>query len=165
MPPVLRGLMLSVIVLASIDSPLASLSASFVTDLYRPFLASRGIQRTEGHFLLASRVGVGVFGLILAGLAYWFSFFDKILWLAFKIGGVTFGSLLGVFLLGLLTERRSNRANAWAMAASAAAMFALLLLSEKKVLVLGWSWLVILGTVLTFALAWALGPALEKDRR
>ena len=52
-----------------------------------------------------SRVAVVVFGVILALLAWGFSFFDKILWLAFKIAGVTFGSLLGVFLLGLVTRR------------------------------------------------------------
>ena len=48
-------------------------------------------------------------------LAWGFSFFDQILWLAFKIAGVTFGSLLGVFLLGLLTPVRANRANVAAM--------------------------------------------------
>src|SRR5215470_3432638 len=39
MPVVLRGVMLTAIVLASIDSPLGSLSASFVTDIYRPLIA------------------------------------------------------------------------------------------------------------------------------
>ena len=48
MPAVLRGLMLSAIVLASIDSPLGALASSFVTDIYRPLLA-RG--RSEGHYL------------------------------------------------------------------------------------------------------------------
>ena len=51
--------------------------------------------------------------IVLAVLAYAFSFFSQILWLAFKIAGVTFGSLLGVFLLGLLTKRVvADRANA-----------------------------------------------------
>src|SRR5499433_1040212 len=52
MPDVLRGLMLSAIVLASIDSPLGSLSASFVTDIYRPLLVR---QQSERHYLLVSR--------------------------------------------------------------------------------------------------------------
>src|SRR5712692_249227 len=42
MPELLRGLMLSAIVLASIDSPLGSLAASFVTDIYRPILVRPG---------------------------------------------------------------------------------------------------------------------------
>ena len=62
-----------------------------------------------------SRVAVVGFGLALAALAWAFSFFDKILWLAFKIAGVTFGSLLGVFLLGLITHLRANHANVAAM--------------------------------------------------
>src|SRR5204862_1263114 len=58
MPAALRGLMLAAIVLASIDSPLGSLSASFVTDIYRPLLV-RG--RSERHYLFVSRVSVALF--------------------------------------------------------------------------------------------------------
>lgn len=158
MPALLRGLLLAGILLASIDSPLGSLSASFVTDIYRTLLAPG---RDDRHYLAVGRVSVVVFGLILVALAYAFSFLDRFLWLAFKIGGVTFGSLLGVFLLGLTTERRADRANTLAMTASAVTMGALLVLSETKVLPIGWSWLVILGTVMTFSLAYALGPRLE----
>ena len=158
MPELLRGLMLSAIVLASIDSPLGSLAASFVTDIYRPILV-RG--RPDRHYLFVSRVAVVVFGLILAALAWGFSFFDKILWLAFKIAGVTFGSLLGVFLLGLVTRLRANRANVAAMAIMALVNLALLVAAETGVIALGWSWLVILGTAGTMVLAPLLAPALD----
>jgi SSS family solute:Na+ symporter len=154
MPAALRGLMLSAIVLASIDSPLGSLSASFVTDIYRPLIA-RG--RGERHYLLVSRIAVAGFGIVLGVLAYAFSFFDNILWLAFKISGVTFGSLLGVFLLGLLTRRRvSDTANVVAMIAMALVNLSLLGLSEWKILPFAWSWLVILGTAGTMMLAMVL---------
>ncbi|TMA59040.1 MAG: hypothetical protein E6J75_03980 [Deltaproteobacteria bacterium] len=153
MPAVLRGFMLSAIVLASIDSPLGSLSASFVTDIYRPLLV-RG--RAERHYLLVSRVSVVAFGLVLGAIAHFFSAFDKILWLAFKIAGVTFGSLLGVFLLGLLSRRRvADGANVLAMVLMALVNLALLVLSEKKILEFAWSWLVVLGTAGTMALALA----------
>jgi solute:Na+ symporter, SSS family len=153
MPAVLRGVMLSAIVLASIDSPLGSLAASFVTDIYRPLLAR---DRDERHYLRVSRIAVIVFGIVLAAIAYAFSFFDNILWLAFKIAGVTFGSLLGVFLLGLLTRRHvGDGANVAAMVVMAAVNLALLVLSEVKVLNFAWSWLVILGTAGTMGLALA----------
>jgi SSS family solute:Na+ symporter len=156
MPVVLRGFMLSAIVLASIDSPLGSLAASFVTDIYRPLLVR---DATERHYLFVSRVAVVMFGLILGVIAYAFSFFDKILWLAFKIAGVTFGSLLGVFLLGLLSRWRiADRANVVAMITMASIDLVLLVLSETKVLDFAWSWLVILGTVGTMVLAVALTP-------
>ena len=151
MPSVLRGLMLSAIVLASIDSPLGSLAASFVTDIYRPLLVK---DRSERHYLAVSRVSVVIFGLILGLIAYSFSFFDKILWLAFKIAGVTFGSLLGVFLLGLLSRRPvSDRANVIGMIAMALVNLVLLTLSETNVLPFAWSWLVIVGTLGTIGIA------------
>jgi solute:Na+ symporter, SSS family len=158
MPPLLRGLMLAAIVLASIDSPLGSLSTSFVTDIYRPVIYRSGSER---HYLLISRVAVVAFGVLLAFIAYAFSHFEKFLWLAFKIGGVTYGSLLGVFLLGLLTARRCNLVNVAAMALVSLAMLGLLILSEKQIMPLGWTWLLLLGTFLTFAAGWIFGTRPE----
>ncbi len=154
MPPLMRGLMLAAIVLASIDSPLGSLTTSFVTDIYRPVIFPSG---TERHYLFVSRLGVVLFGVILAFIAYFFSYFEKFLWLAFKIGGVTYGSLLGVFLLGLLTKRRGDRINVLAMTLAALSMLALLILSEKNIIPLGWTWLLLLGTLMTFGLGWIFG--------
>ncbi|MEK7386446.1 MAG: sodium/solute symporter [candidate division NC10 bacterium] len=162
MPEVLRGLMLSAIVLASIDSPLGSLSASFVTDIYRPLFVRNGSER---HYLFVSRVAVVAFGLVLGAIAHFFSAFDKILWLAFKIAGVTFGSLLGVFLLGLLSRRRvADGANVAAMIVMALVTLALLVVSEKKIVEFAWSWLVVVGTAGTMGLALAFS-AFHRDPR
>jgi SSS family transporter len=162
-PPVLRGLMLSAIVLASIDSPLGSLSASFVTDIYRPLIA-RG--RSEQHYLLVSRAAVVVFGLLLGVLGWAFlAWREQILWVVFKIAGVPFGSLLGVFLLGLLTRRPiADRANVVAMVTMTLVNLTLLWLSETGRLSFPWSWLVIVGTAGTMALAW-LGTAVSAAGR
>jgi SSS family transporter len=153
-PAALRGFMLTAIVLASIDSPLGSLAASFVTDIYKPLFAPK---RDETHYLRVSRASVVVFGLVLAALALYFSAFQGILWLAFKIAGVTFGSLLGVFLLALLGSRRiPDAANVIAMVVMAAVNMVLLYVSETKKLEFAWSWLVIVGTAGTMTIAWIL---------
>lgn len=154
MPVFMRGLLLSSIVMASIDSPLSSLSSSFVMDIYKPLLRKNADER---HYLVVSRISIVVFGILLTLIAYFFSHFEKILWLAFKIGSVTYGSLLGVFLLGLLTKRRANLANAVGMTLSALTMLALLILSEKHIISLGWTWLLLLGTISTFAVGWIFG--------
>jgi len=159
MPAFLRGLVLGSVIMASIDSPLGSLTASFVTDIYKPLIRKNEDDR---HYLLVARVMVIVFGLILGGLAYSFSFLNGFLWLAFKIGGITFGSLLGVFLLGLFTKVKSNRANIVAMIAMAAVNLALLTLTEKGVVNVGWTWLVLIGTFGTMGLSWALAPTMDK---
>ncbi|MBI4060733.1 MAG: sodium/solute symporter [Elusimicrobia bacterium] len=162
MPRFLRGAVLTAIVMASIDSPLASLTAVFVNDLYKPLAAKAASQE---HYMKVSRVCVALFAAALGGIAYFFSFFDKMLWLAFKIGGVTYGSLLGVFLLGMLTKRKGDKAVVVAMGTMAAVNAVLLVLSEKGMVPLGWSWLVIIGTAGTFGLGWALAPALDGEGR
>ena len=159
MPVLLRGFLLGMIALASMDTPLASLTSSFVTDIYRPVIHRDG---TEEHYLRVSRVCVGVFAVLLALIAYGFSFYQKFLWLAFKIGGVTFGSLLGVFLLGFLTKRSSNRANILGMVLMAAVNAVLLILSEMGIVPLGWTWLLLIGTVGTFAVGYAFGPRMDQ---
>lgn len=161
LPVGMKGLVLAAVILASIDSPLSSLSSSFVTDIYRPLIYGHG---SDGHYLFVSRTGVVMFGLILAGIALACEPVKNILWFAFQIFSVTGGAALGIFLLGLLTRRTANRGNIIAMIVSSLGMAILLLLSQREShLPLhdrsypAWSWLVVIGTVLTFVLAYLLG--------
>ncbi|MHC4843130.1 MAG: sodium:solute symporter family transporter, partial [Planctomycetota bacterium] len=153
LPMGLKGLLLSAIILASIDSPLSSLSSSFVTDIYRPLIKKSA---TEKHYLFISRSGVVGFGLILGLIALACDPVENILWFAFQIFSVTGGATLGVFLLGVLTKRRSNLANIFAMIISTLAMIVLLLLSHFEVIRLAWSWLIVIGTVTTMVLSYLL---------
>lgn len=159
LPMGLKGIMLAAIILASIDSPLGSLTTSFVTDIYRTLIKKDG---DEHHYLWVSRITVVCFGLILAGIAFWCSKVDGILWFAFKITGLTGGSMLGIFLLGLFTKRPANKGNIIAMVVNTICMVALLVMSEMKIIALGWSWIVVIGTIVTFGLGYLLGPRVEK---
>ena len=169
LPMGLKGLLLSAIILASIDSPLSSLSCSFVTDIYRPLIKRNA---SEKHYLLISRAGVIGFGIILGLIAFACSPVQDILWFAFEIFSVTGGATLGVFLLGVLTKSKhsethkvtsafQNWSNVFAMIFSTAAMTTLLLLSHFKIINLAWSWLIVLGTATTFLIALLL-DLLEK---
>jgi SSS family solute:Na+ symporter len=161
LPTGLKGLMLSAIILASIDSPLSSLSCSFVTDIYRPLIHKSG---TESHYLFVSRSAVFGFGIILALIAFACSPVRNILWFAFEIFSITGGATLGVFLLGVLTKCKSNRANVFAMIISTLAMVVLSLLSKYEVINLAWSWLIVIGTAVTFILSYLLKPFFDKNR-
>ncbi len=160
MPAIFRGLILTVVVMASIDSPLGSLTASFVTDIYRPLING---DKSEKYYLQLSRVCVIVFGVILGLLAFSFSHLQGFLWLAFKIGGVTYGSLLGVFLLGFLTDKQSNKANTIGMVLCALINVVLLVLTEYHIFEVGWTWLVLFGTFGTMVIGYFLGPVLDKN--
>jgi len=154
LPAGLKGLVLTAIILASIDSPLSSLSSSFVTDIYRPL-----IKRTasEKHYLLVSRASVVGFGLILGLIALACEPVKNILWFAFKIFSLTGGATLGVFLLGLLTRRKANRGNIVAMIASTVCTLVLMMLSHFGLINLAWSWLIVIGTGITLVVGYFLG--------
>ncbi len=160
LPTGLKGLLLSAIILASIDSPLSSLSCSFVTDIYRPLINKSG---TERHYLFVSRSGVIGFGIILALIAFACSPVENILWFAFEIFSITGGATLGVFLLGVLTKCQSNWANVFAMIFSTLAMIVLLLLSKYNLINLAWSWLIVIGTATTLILSYLLQSLCDKS--
>lgn len=177
LPHGLRGLILAAIILASIDSPLSSLSSSFVSDIYRRIIRPAA---AEHHYLWVSRCAVVGFGLLLALIAYACIPVSSVLWLAFQVVSITGGSMLGVFLLGMLTSRGTSRGNVAAMITNAVAMLALLILAkfswpellwtfgaaadrppagQTPIVPLAWSWLIVIGTLLTMALGLAFGPA------
>jgi Na+/proline symporter len=162
LPYGLKGFMLTAVVFASVDMPLAGLSTSFVTDIYRPLINRNA---SEKHYLLVSRFGVAAFGLILAAIAFACQPVRTILWFAFQVVSITGGATLGIFLFGILTKPvtdnrqkviSNNVSNIIAMTASALCMAALLILSELKIVPIAWSWLIVFGTILTFALAYLL---------
>ncbi|MCH8121246.1 MAG: hypothetical protein IIC00_16170, partial [Planctomycetes bacterium] len=161
LPTGLKGLILGAIFMASVDSPLSSLSSSFVTDIYRP-LIRRGA--SEKHYLLVSRTAVVGFGLVLAGIAAACAPVEDILWFAFEIFSITGGATLGVFLLGLLTTRKSNWGNVVAMVVSTIFTLVLMLLSRNGILHLAWSWRIVIGTGITFVLGYLLGPVMIRSR-
>jgi len=161
LPTGLKGLVLGAIFMASIDSPLSSLTSSFVTDIYRPLIRKHA---SEKHYLLISRISVVGFGLVLAGIAAACAPVKNILWFAFQILSLTGGPMLGIFLLGLLTRRKGNYANIPAMLISTGVCVVMLLLIKKEILNLGWSWLIVIGTGITFVLGYLLGPAMIRRR-
>ena len=129
--------------------------------MYRPVI--RG-WASERHYLIVSRASVIGFGLVLAGIAAVCAPVENILWFAFQILSVTGGPMLGAFLLGLLTKRKTNLANIPAMFFSSCVCVVLLLLIQQEILKLGWSWLIVIGTGITFILSYLLGPVIIRRK-
>jgi SSS family transporter len=151
LPSGLRGLLLVGVLAAamsSLDSTMGALSSTTLVDLYRPLI---GKSLSEKNSLVLSRAFVVLFGLILAAIAYALKDAQGFLWLTFQIASVTYGALLGVFLLGILTKRGSDRGNWIAMVTAAIICAILLSLIKLEIIALGWTWLIIIGTI------WTLG--------
>ncbi len=154
LPSGLRGLLLIGVLAAamsSLDSTMGALSSSALVDLYRPLL-HKGMGNKAG--LLISRLFVSFFGLLLALIAWTLKDAEGFLWLSFQIVSVTYGAMLGVFLLGIVTRRGSDRGNWISMVSGALVCAGLLALIKIGVIELGWTWLIVIGTAWTFGLGY-----------
>ena len=152
LPPGLRGLLLVGVLAAamsSLDSTMGALSSSALVDLYRPLFKK---ELNEKAALRLTRAFVCMFGIVLALIAWLLKDAEGYLWLSFKIVGITYGALLGVFLLGILTKSGSDRGNWTSMLSSSLLCSTLLWLIETDRLALGWTWLIVIGTAWTFGL-------------
>lgn len=163
LPAGLRGLLLVGVLAAamsSLDSAMGALSSSALVDLYRP-LVSKDSQKLPDIWI--SRGFVVFFGLILSTVAWALKDADGFLWLSFQIVSVTYGALLGVFLLGLLTKRGSDACNWLAMVSGALICAILLTLIKLGILPLGWTWLIVIGTTWTFLVGYCGKQSDQQD--
>ncbi|MEY5010036.1 MAG: hypothetical protein RLZZ253_1175 [Verrucomicrobiota bacterium] len=123
MPVGARGLLVAGIfatAMGSLSTALNALATSFTEDWYVPYFR-RGASQNE--VVRAARWSTVAFSilLVLIGSATAYAVVilkSRVIPIVLGIFGYTYGSLLGVFLVGMLTRRRgSNRGNLWAMAA------------------------------------------------
>jgi SSS family solute:Na+ symporter len=144
-PPWLKGLLLTGVLAAamsSLDSAMAALSTSTVRDLVQPLAPGA---TSPKRWLWISRMFTVVFALILMAVAWLLRDGGTFLWLAFKITSLTYGSLLGVFLLGRFSKRGSDLGNLMAMVSGTVVAGTGLWLVETGRLPLAWTWLLVLG--------------------
>ncbi|MEE8425412.1 MAG: hypothetical protein V3S11_06265, partial [Elusimicrobiota bacterium] len=166
--PGMRGLLVAALLAAamsSLDSALNGLASTAYADLYLPFVRKG---KADKKSVQTSRVFVVAFGVILAAVAMNFGSKPSILWFGLRIMGYTYGALLGIFLLAVLTKRRGAEwTNVAAMATSvivvlfltaglgegALASMRSTLLSPLGVDQIAWPWAIVIGTAWTFGVA------------
>jgi SSS family solute:Na+ symporter len=167
LPVGLRGLVIASILavaMSNLSGSLNSLAASSVLDfraIWRGAHASAvnvpGLD--QPNLLQRSRwMTVAWAAAVLAlGTAHW----GPVLEAGLTIASITYGSLLGLFLLGTI-DRRANQTGA--IVGMFAGLAALILIHEMKWLV--WTWYVLAGALITFAAGAAaslvLGPRISS---
>lgn len=129
MPVVIRGLIVAGVfatMMGSTSAALNALATSFVKDFYLPCSGARDV--SDRRSVAVARTATVVFGALMVGVATAAAYAVlqtniTIIPLALGILGYSYGSLLAVFLLGMLTEKRGcDRANVWAMLAGIVAV-------------------------------------------
>ena len=161
MPTGLSGLVVAAIFAAALSSSLNSIAATAVNDLYRPFRPGR----PDKHYLRVSHWLTLLWGTVQIGVAvvamgYPSSALDK----ALSIASLINGPVLGVFLVGTFLRRVSEPPALVGMVTSLA-----LMLYVRFYTPLAWTWYVLLGSSVTFVVAWLAGfafapaPAARRD--
>lgn len=164
MPVGIAGLLIAAILAAAmsnLSASLNSLSASTIVDFY----LRRRPGADEATRVRVSRWATAFWALVLFGLAVISRHSQRVLETGLSIAAVTYGAMLGAFLLGTLT-RRANEIGVMVGMASGLALEIYLWQFTK----VPFTWYVAMGTTTTFvvgylvSLLFAPKPALEQSR-
>ena len=146
LPPGVAGLVTAAILAAgmsNLSAALNALASTSIVDFYRP-LAGRAL--SEAQLLKLARRATVLWGCVLFAIGLLARHWGSVLEAGLSIASVLYGSLLGVFFLGLLTRRVGQNA---AMAAMAFGLLFMLYISTQTSI--AFTWWVPIGTVATFA--------------
>ncbi|MCH5284627.1 MAG: sodium:solute symporter [Akkermansiaceae bacterium] len=170
LPAGLRGLLVAALLataMGSLSTALNALATTATRDWYRSVFRP---QASDRELLRAARwftVGFSALLILVGSVTAWYSVKDpsiRILPIALGIFGYTYGSLLGVFLLGMLTRRRgSDCGNIIAMVSGFVAVITLELLCRRGVIPpIAFPWRVTIGTIVTMGVG-LLFPTPQRD--
>jgi Na+/proline symporter len=151
LPPGVAGLVIAAILAAgmsNLSAALNALASTSIMDFYRPLFGRPGM--SEAHFLRLARWATVAWGAALFAIGLVARHWGSVLEAGLSIASVLYGSLLGVFFLGLLTRRVGQNA---AMVAMIAGL--LLMVYVKLGTTIAFTWWVPIGTIATFAVGLA----------
>jgi solute:Na+ symporter, SSS family len=151
MPSGLSGLVVAAIFAAALSSSLNSIAATAVNDLYKPFRP----RRDDKHYLLVSHWltllwGVVQIGVALVAMRQNRSALDQ----ALSVASLINGPVLGVFLVGTFLRRVSEPPALIGMLVSI-----IIMLYIRFWTPLAWTWYVLIGSMITFIVAWLISFA------
>lgn len=133
--------------MSNLSAALNSLASTTVMDLWRPLRASEGLG--EGVWLGRARAATVAWGGILLGVALLARNWGGVLEAGLGIASIIYGSLLGVFLLGLLTRRATEVGAMAGMCAGLAVTLYVRFFTH-----VAWTWYLLLGTLVTVSVGW-----------
>jgi SSS family transporter len=157
MPHGISGLLISAILAAAMSNLSAafnSLSSTTIVDFYariRP-------QSTEERRVRLSRVSTIGWAIVLFGLALLARRGGKVIEMGLSIASVAYGSLLGVFLLGVLTKSASERGAMTGMLIGFALNVYLWLFTG-----ISFPWYVVFGSLATFLVGFGASRILPQS--
>jgi SSS family solute:Na+ symporter len=159
LPPGISGLVIAAILAAAmsnLSAALNSLASTTVMDFARPLMA----EASDVVWLKRARQATVAWGAVLFGIALIARGWGSVLQAGLSIASILYGSLLGVFLLGLLTKRVGEAAAMCGMIAGLA-----LMLYVRFATPIAFTWYVLIGTSATAAVGLIASFLIEEEPR
>jgi len=154
LPVGIKGLVVAGVLAAAmstVSSSLNSLASATTHDFYAPLMRVRDDKR----LLTVGRLATIGWALVLAAGALSFrSTTQPVVVLALSFASITYGALLGTYLLGGLVPRARQRDAILAMGVATAVMIVVVLGKPGVFQHLAWTWYVPLGLALTLGVGW-----------
>lgn len=169
LPKGLIGLLLAVIISAAMSSTASGLNALASTttiDIYKRNLRE---EKTDKHYLNASKLFTLFWGIIAILFACIGTLFENLIQLVNIIGSIFYGTVLGIFLVGIYSKRIQSSAIFYSAVVSQITIFIIYYFAiyiypsgEER---LGYLWLNFIGATLTIVLAWLLERLVFKNQK
>jgi SSS family solute:Na+ symporter len=138
--------------MSTLASSLNSLASAATHDFYAPLTG----RRDQRHLLAVGRWATLIWAVVLGALALSFagSSDTPVVELALSIASITYGSLLGTYILGGALASVRQRDAILAIAVSTGIMLTLFLVKPGSFARLAWPWYVPMGTAITVMVGW-----------
>lgn len=154
LPSGIRGIIIAGLLAAAVSTlagSMSSLSSSAMFDLYKPLFGKNSADKND---LLISRIFTIIAALVLTTVAFLFiRMSQSVVEIALSIASITYGGLLGTFLLGLLFKKATQQG---ALIGFTTGIIAMLSVSLPPIIfktppIMHWTWYVALGSSMTIA--------------
>jgi Na+/proline symporter len=169
LPKGLIGLLLAVIISAAMSSTASGLNALASTttiDIYKRNLRE---EKSDKHYLNASKLFTLVWGIIAILFACIGTLFENLIQLVNIIGSIFYGTVLGIFLVGIYSKKIQSNAIFYSAVMSQITIFIIYYFAiyiypsgEER---LGYLWLNFIGATLTIVVAWLLERLVFKNHK
>jgi SSS family solute:Na+ symporter len=146
--------------MSTLSGSLNSLSGTLLNDFYKPYLRPHG---REEHYLKVSKLMTVLWGIVLIGIAILARQWGSVLETALTIMSFAAGSMVGIFLLAVLTERTNQAGGLGGMVLGLLALSMVHFLPRCGYLPpLAWTWYVCVGSVTTFVSGFLLSKLFDR---
>jgi SSS family solute:Na+ symporter len=167
LPKGLIGLLLAVIISAAMSSTASGLNALASTTAIDIYKRNVKEEKTERHYLNASKLFTLMWGIIAIAFACIATLFENLIQLVNIIGSIFYGTVLGIFLVGFYTQKIRGKAIYYSAVISQITIFIIYYFTnfiypsgaEK----LGYLWLNFIGALLTIVLSYLFQMTVFKD--